>query len=108
MPGIDERKEERFTLELTATISMHGVENDDASIELQTSDVSAGGAFFNTVQPLPIGTEVKIDMIIPLDKLKKLKGKRAKIEVAGAVIRSDEKGMAISFGKNYQISRVQI
>lgn len=106
MPGINERRMERFTLELTAAISVSGDEGDEGNIQLQTSDISAGGAFFNTEAPLPIGTEVKIDMILPLDELKKLKGKRAKIEVSGAVVRIEGRGMAVTFNQNYRIKRL--
>ena len=105
MTGIDERKLERFTLELVANISVSGEQDEHQSLKFNTSDISAGGAFFNTEQPLPIGTEIKLDMILPLDKLKKLKGKQAKIEVSGAVVRTNQEGMAVSFKKDYQIKR---
>ncbi len=105
MSGIDERKLERFTLELAATISITGEEGTEKNLEFNTSDISAGGAFFNTEKPLPVGTEMKLDMILPLDKLKKLKGRQAKIEVTGAVVRIDQEGMAVSFKKGYQIKR---
>ena len=105
MTGIDERKLERFTLELVANISVSGEQDEQQSLKFNTSDISAGGAFFNTEQPLPIGTEIKLDMILPLDKLKKLKGKQAKIEVSGAVVRTNQEGMAVSFKKDYQIKR---
>ncbi len=105
MSGIDERKLERFTLELVASISVTGEGSAEKNIKLNTSDISSGGAFFNTEKPLPVGTEIKIDMVLPLDKLKKIKGKQAKIEVSGAVVRIDQEGMAISFKKDYQIKR---
>jgi len=105
MPGIDERKLERFTLELVASISVSGKEGEEKDLKFNTSDISSGGAFFNTEKPLPVGTEIKLDMVLPLDKLKKLKGKQAKIEVSGAVVRIDQEGMAISFKKDYQIKR---
>lgn len=105
MPGIDERKLERFTLELVASISITSEEGAEKNLKFNTSDISAGGAFFSTEQPLPVGTKIKIDMILPLDKLKKLKGKQAKIVVSGAVVRIDQEGMAISFKKDYQIKR---
>ena len=106
MPVPKGRRAERFTLELSACLSVSSDKADDATIQLKTIDVSSAGAFFDTDRPLPLGTEVKIDMVLPLDELKKLKGKKAKIVVTGAVIRTDNKGMAICFDENYQISRI--
>jgi len=59
----------------------------------------------DTTQPLPEGTEVKIDLVLPLDKLRKLeKGvKHAYIKVRGTVLRTESTGMAICFDEDYQI-----
>ena len=105
MPGFNERTMERFRLQITANLLIKE-EDKRHNLTLQTSDISAGGAFFSTEQPLPLGTKVKVDMILPLDELKKIEGKRAKIEVSGAVIRIDDQGMAISFEKNYHIIKM--
>lgn len=99
------RKMERFSLELPARISAVG-EEEPVFLESFTSDISAGGAFFQTSRPLPIGTKMNVDLILPLDELKKLEGKRANIKVKGAVVRIGEDGMAISFDKRYKISPV--
>jgi hypothetical protein len=106
MPGQEERRAERYTLELSAKLSISSESSDPENIALKTTDISSSGAFFNTNRPLPLGTEVKLDMVLPLDKLKKLKGKKAKIVVNGAVMRIDKRGMAICFDENYQIIRV--
>jgi len=95
---------ERFSLELPARISVVSGEDEPASVEAITSDISAGGAFFHTDKPLPIGTEMQVDLVLPLDELKKIDGKKASIKLKGAVVRIGESGMAISFDKNYQIS----
>ena len=94
---------ERFSLELPARLSVATESGKQESLELLTSNICAGGAFFETEQPLVAGTEVKIDLVLPLDELKKLEGTRPHIKVSGAVIRTDEKGMAISFDERYQI-----
>ena len=104
MPELGKRKMERFSLELPAKISVVGEKDEPASLDAITSDISAGGAFFHTDQPLPVGTEMQVDLVLSLDELKKIEGKRASIKVKGAVIRIEGKGMAISFDKKYQIS----
>ncbi|MBW2560606.1 MAG: PilZ domain-containing protein [Deltaproteobacteria bacterium] len=104
MPEFGKRKLERFPLKLPAHIVVDGEEKEAASLDAITSDISAGGAFFHTGTPLPVGTEMYVDLILPLDELKKIEGKRAKIKVRGTVIRTGEKGMAISFDRKYRIS----
>jgi hypothetical protein len=44
-----------------------------------------------------------MDLILPLDRLKKLEGKRACIKVNGKVLRTGSEGMAIRFNKRYKI-----
>lgn len=105
MSGQEERRAERYDLKLSANLSI-ATDSSKETIALKTTDISSNGAFFNTDRPLPLGTEVRLDMILPLDRLKKFKGKRAKIVVSGAVMRIDENGMAICFDENYQIIRI--
>jgi len=106
MDGLGKRRMERFSLGLPARISITGKaeKEEPESLECITSDISAGGAYFHTDQPLPIGTEMHIDLILPLDELKKIEGKKASIKVKGAVVRIGGKGMAICFDEEYKIS----
>jgi c-di-GMP-binding flagellar brake protein YcgR len=106
MPAFGKRKLERFSLKLPARISVDCKDEEAACFEVITSDISAGGAFFYTDTPLPVGTRMDVDLILPLDELKKIEGKRANIKVKGAVIRTDEGGMAISFDRKYRISPI--
>ncbi|TFG92731.1 MAG: PilZ domain-containing protein [Syntrophobacterales bacterium] len=105
MPKFGKRKLERFPLELPARIFVNGDGGEEADcLDAVTCDISAGGAFFHTDTPLPVGTEMDVDLILPLDEWKKIQGKRANIKVKGAVVRSGESGMAIIFDKKYRIS----
>jgi len=104
----ERRKLERFDLRIPAKIELMtlGQEGRGEKIpNIMTSDICSGGAFFHTTQPLPEGTQVKIDLILPLNKLKKLKDgwHLAHIKVTGTVLRSESTGMAICFNENYQI-----
>ncbi|MDO9514872.1 MAG: PilZ domain-containing protein [Syntrophales bacterium] len=103
MPEFGKRKLERFSLELPARIFVDGEGEEADFLDAVTSDISAGGAFFHTDTPLPVGTEMYVDLILPLDELKKIEGKRANIKVKGSVIRTGARGMAISFDKKYRI-----
>jgi len=106
MSELGKRKLERISLKLPARIFVDSDGGETVSFDAITSDISAGGAFFYTDTPLPVGTKMYVDLILPLDELKKIEGKRAKIKVRGAVVRTDEGGMAISFSKKYRISPI--
>jgi len=101
----DKRRLERFDLELPATIELLTSDQEKSLVNLLTTNISSGGAYFYTPQPLPKGIQVKIDLVLPLDKLKKLKDecKQAYIKVTGTVLRSESEGMAICFDEDYQI-----
>lgn len=102
----EQREFERFDLRIPAKIEAvtPGQEKDKEILNLLTKDICAGGAFFHTAQPLPEGTEVKIDLVLDINKLKKLTGSRSHIRVKGRVSRSESEGMAICFYKHYKIT----
>ncbi len=110
MPEFGKRKLERFSLKLPARIVVNDNGNgaENGSLDAITSDISAGGAFFYTDTPLPVGTQMQVDLVLPLDELKKVKGKKAKIRVKGAVIRTGKQGMAICFDKKYRITPAEM
>lgn len=101
----DKRRLERFDLEIPATIELLALDKEEKILNLLTSNMCSGGAYFHTTQPLPEGTQIKIDLVLPLDKLKGLKEdcKEAYIKVTGRVLRSESKGMAICFDEDYQL-----
>jgi len=101
----DKRRLERFDLKMPATIQSMTSDQEKRLLDLLTSNISSGGAFFHTTQPLPEGARVNIDLVLPLDNLKKLKDdcKQAYIKVTGRVLRCESEGMAILFDKDYQL-----
>ena len=103
MARVEKRKIDRFSLELSALLSVKDENGKQRSIEVMTGDISSGGAFFRTNTPFSVGTDVKMDLILPSDKFKKLGGKRSRINVSGSVIRTNALGMAVCFDKKYRI-----
>jgi len=101
---IEKRKMERFDLEIPIYLSVADKSNKHESLKFITTNICSGGAFFKTEKPLSVGTDVKLDIILPLNKLHNLGGKISRIKVLGSVIRLDQQGMAICFDKNYRIS----
>jgi hypothetical protein len=102
------RRLQRYSLKLPATLEINSEaeQHDQEVINLLTSDVCSGGAYFQTDQPLPEGTKVKLDLILSIEELKKLEGKHALIKVTGKVIRTESTGMAICFEGGYAIKPV--
>ena len=98
----ERRKLERFDLRVPAKIKVVGQDQGGETLNLMTKDICAGGAFFHTTDPLPKGTQVKIDLI--LDRgLRDGAGRLANIKLGGAVLRSESAGMAICFDKSYKL-----
>ena len=103
---MEQRSLERFDLSIPATLRVGSDSEESVSFNLLTRDISSGGAFLHTDAPLPEGTPIKMDLILPIDKLKELTGKQAFIKVKGIVIRSESSGMAICFEPTYKIKSV--
>jgi len=103
MTQYEKRKLERFKLQLLSHISVRGPDKDVKTLRLMTQDVSSGGAFFKTPNPLPVGTEVDLDLILKIDRLKEITGNLALVNLSGTIIRTHEEGMAICFDDNFQI-----
>jgi c-di-GMP-binding flagellar brake protein YcgR len=100
----ERRKLERFRIEIPAKIEVTRTDHEEMQHVLFTKDISSGGAYFRTEKPLSVGTEVRVDLVLPLDKLKKFLSDREKVtvNVTGKVLRSEPHGMAIGFSENYK------
>jgi hypothetical protein len=101
----DERKDERFDLCLIAKIGVVSKKEAEESkiLILSTKDICLGGTFIPTPDPLPIGTEVRIQIVLPLN-LKTIKEDQALLSVEKAVVlRQEPHGMAIAFMKGRDI-----
>jgi hypothetical protein len=101
----EKRALQRFDLEIPAKIQSTTSDQEKRLLNLLTSNICSGGAYFDTTKPLPEGTRVKIDLVLPLDRLKRLEDgcKQAYIKITGRVLRSGSKGMAICFDEDYQL-----
>ena len=98
----ERRKYERFVLWLPS--QMEVVTSGKLEVlDLLTSDVSAGGAFFYTPEPILQGTQVKLSLVVTSQTLKELTAAQGLIKVEGTVVRCNAKGMAVSFDEDYEI-----
>lgn len=106
--SFQKRSMERFPIELPARIALVGEEHADAGIlELTTRDISSRGAFFKASQSIAAETPVEIDLVLPLDRLREIKGKKARVRISGTVVRAEAGGFAIRFDADYQIEPLE-
>lgn len=101
----EKRRLERFGLKIPASLEVVPSAGQGEMLNLLTSNICSGGAFFDTSLALPEGTEVKIDLVLPLHRLPTISTEydRARIELTGKVVRSDNEGMAVTFDPEYVI-----
>ena len=91
-------------MELPALLSVEDVSGIQKTFEVMTKNICSDGAFFITDTPMSVGTDVKMDLVLSLKKDEKFKEEKTHIDVSGAVIRTEEHGMAVCFDKKYHIS----
>lgn len=103
----ERRKHERFPLQVPARVEVVTPEGRQV-LDLQTSNVSAGGASFDTKEHIVVGTEVRINITLPSERLEELTGAQSLVKVLGKVVRSGPAGLAISFYENYEVKRIRL
>jgi hypothetical protein len=101
----EQRRLERFDLRVPATVEVvaQGGESEKKIHYVITKNISADGAFFETMSPAFEGAQVKVGLVLNLGRSKGLTRRRAGIKVSGTVLRSESSGMAIRFDKSYRI-----
>ena len=88
----ERRKLDRFSLRLLGNVEIVGRNRKVHNVV--TKNISSGGAFFESANPLPQNTRVKINLIVPTG---------VQIKVGGSVLRSGRLGMAVRFDEKHKI-----
>ena len=88
------RRIERFPMSIPSKVSsiMHNYSDQ----ELATTNISAGGVFFETGQTYPVGTGVIINISLDFGGIRSGQP-QSRFRVEGTVVRTETTGMAISF-----------
>ena len=102
----EKRSMERYDLHLPAVLTFEREAGEISHQKVVTKNVCAGGSFCTKGLTLPSGTDVKMDLIVSLEKYKNLDVRKSHISVSGKILRSDKKGMAVCFNQQYQIKAV--
>ena len=101
----ERRRLERFDLQVPAKIEVLSSADTVPITELLTRDICAGGAYFPTKAPLPPGTKVKLDILLPLRNVSAISDNtRGLIKVNGTVIGSGLAGRASGVDEGYLIT----
>lgn len=90
---------ERYNITLKTLLSFP----DGPSRELTTTNISEGGAFFETDTILPLGTEVYLS-IFPHDFKNWMTDQEQIIRLQGKIYRRNEHGVAICFYEHYHFN----
>jgi hypothetical protein len=79
------------------------------SLQAETKDISSHGAFFQTEERIEENTKLDIELSLSMEKLLELlRGKKQiRVLIKGTVVRSDLGGIAVSFGRRYQIIQTE-
>lgn len=101
----EQRRLKRFKLKLPARIELvpQDPQGETKILRLKTDNICSGGAFFDTLSPLPEGTPVRVDFVLDFKRLRYPKDKRPLVSVRGHVLRSEPTGIAVRFLKDYTI-----
>ena len=99
----EQRKYERFQLELPARLEMNSSERTEI-FELQTRNISAAGALLSaTAEQFPTGTRCQLELIVTSERIKELTGVHGLIKIEGTIVRSTLEGVAVCFDGNCEI-----
>jgi len=108
MSGQGRRKLERFDLAIPTCLSTVDKKGKEVTLELLTSNICSGGLYFKTDKTLPVGTRVKMDLVILKKQTMGPQDRNAHVQVAGDVIRRDTEGMAVCLHKRFRMSSISL
>ena len=100
---MEQRKHERFKMNIPARILVTTSRGKKEYLRLDTYNICAGGAYFETDQIIHDMTRVDMDFVLPINQFKNITGTDGYVEISGIVLRRDARGMARCFNTDYEI-----
>jgi hypothetical protein len=101
----EKRKIQRIELHAPARIEAMAKGGKKISLQADTKDISSHGAFFLTEEPIEENAKLDIELLLSMERLLDLlQGKKQiRILINGTVVRTEPDGIAVRFGRRYQI-----
>jgi hypothetical protein len=90
---MEKRCKRRVALKVAGKIESQ----NDTTLNCHTRDISSVGAFFDSEVIVPVGTDVEMEIYLPLEKLEESRQHDGKMKVSGTVVRVEEGGVAVLF-----------
>ena len=118
MPS-EKRRQERFSLNLEAQLTYRHHPGEQPLIDTVAANISAGGAFLKTSHPFPLAAKVRVEFLLDLENLRRLKfivsqdvlktleNNRVRVAASAIVIRREADGVGIIFDTDYQLSALR-
>ena len=103
---IERRKQTRYTTPLQVKLEIMTASGKHI-LHFFTSNVCSGGVLCDTDKIFPIGSEVRVSLLVESEGVKKTMGARTLVKVKGRVARCGPEGMAIRFYKDYTIQKIE-
>jgi hypothetical protein len=103
---IERRKQTRYTTPLRVKLEIM-TSSGKHILHFFTSNVCSGGVLCDTDKIFPIGSEVRVSLLVESEGVKKTMGARTLVKVKGRVARCGPGGMAIRFYKDYTLEKIE-
>lgn len=108
--GPEKRTIERFGMDTLAVLWVphkHDVPGE-RTVPAVCQNISSKGAFFVTHEKFRIGTKIgaQVSMEVKVGPKAGQEDRRVVMEIGGTVVRQEDAGVAVKFGKKYSLSRV--
>jgi hypothetical protein len=102
----DQRRFERYPIDVPARIELIGSRRKRKVIESHVDDLSAVGGFFPDAKSLPVGQLLKVEISLPFERpnLRPEEYELTIVTVTGHAIRSGPSGTAIAFTEDYRLT----
>ena len=102
---IERRKQTRYTTPLRVKLEIMTASGKHI-LHVFTGNVCSGGVLCDTDKIVPIGSEVRVSLLVESEGVKETMGARTLVKVKGRVARCGPEGMAIRFYKDYTIEKI--
>jgi hypothetical protein len=103
MGKFENRKMERYDLEVPAGLRIRNDPEWKEKLPATTKNVCAGGAYLRTDYRLEPGIPVDVDLLLTFQGESPVARKQSQVQVSGVVVRVEHTGLAVQFNKHYKI-----